>query len=48
MAMEKIWSSRRKEIERSFINVAQLFGDLEGISQGAIKSLDELSLLPKP
>jgi hypothetical protein len=48
MAMEKIWSSRRKEIERSFINVAQLFGDLEGISQGAIKSLDELSLIPKP
>ncbi len=30
IAMEKIWSSRRKEIERSFTNVAQIFGDLEG------------------
>ncbi|MDC3380180.1 DUF2130 domain-containing protein [Gammaproteobacteria bacterium] len=45
IAMEKIWSARRKEIERSFVNVAQIFGDLEGVSQGALGSIDELNLI---
>ena len=45
IAMEKIWSARRKEIERSFVNVAQIFGDLEGVSQGALGSIEELNLI---
>ena len=42
--MEKIWSARRKEIERSFSNVARAIGDLEGLSDGSILPLEELML----
>jgi hypothetical protein len=45
IAMEKIWSSRRKEIERSFTNVAQIFGDLEGVTEGAMHTIEELELI---
>ena len=44
IAMEKIWSARRKEIERSFTNVARAIGDLEGLSDGSIMPLEELML----
>ena len=44
IAMEKIWSARRKEIERSFSNVARAIGDLECLSDGSILPLEELIL----
>ena len=44
IAMEKIWSARRKEIERSFSNVARAIGDLEGLSDGSILPIEELIL----
>lgn len=44
VAMEKIWSARRKEIERSFTNVAKAIGELEGLSDGSIIHLEELTL----
>ena len=45
IAMERIWSSRRKEIERSFVNVAQIFGDLEGVTEGGMQSIEALKLI---
>ena len=43
-AFKKIWAKRRKNIERSFENLAEIFGDLESLSAGNVKSLEDFDL----
>ena len=43
-AFKKIWAKRRKNIERSFENLAEIFGDLESLSAGNVKSLEDFNL----
>ena len=48
VAFNKIWASRRKNIDKSLENLAEIVGDLECLSNGRIKSLDTFDLnLPK-
>ncbi len=44
IAMQKIWSIRQKEIDRSIGNVAQVIGDLEALSAGNIKTIEDFQL----
>jgi len=44
IAMQKIWSIRQKEIDRSIGNVVQVIGDLEALSAGNIKTIEDFQL----
>ena len=44
VAFNKIWASRRKNIDKSLENLAEIVGDLECLSNGRIKSLDTFDL----
>lgn len=44
LAMGRIWSARKIQIDRSFSSVAQIIGDLEGLSDGNIKAIEEFQL----
>ena len=44
LAMQKIWASRKKEIDRSIGSIVHMIGDLEGLSAGNIKTIEDFQL----
>ena len=43
-ALQKIWRVRRKQIDKSQTNLVEIFGDLEALSGGNIKSIEDFQL----
>ena len=43
-ALKKSWRIRRKQIDKSQTNLVEIFGDLEALSDGNIKSLEDFQL----
>jgi hypothetical protein len=44
-AMEKIWSSREKQLQKALFNMAGMYGDMQGIIG---KSLPDMKILELP
>jgi hypothetical protein len=43
-AMEKIWKTREKQIERVILNTAHMYGSIKGIAGDAIETVKALEL----
>ena len=43
-AYKKSWRIRRKQIDKSQTNLVEVFGDLEALSGGNIKSIEDFEL----
>ena len=43
-ALKKTWRIRRKQIDKSQTNLIEIFGDLDALSNGNIKSIEEFQL----
>ena len=43
-ALQKMWRVRRKQIDKSQTNLVEIFGDLEALSGGNIKSIEDFQL----
>jgi hypothetical protein len=43
-AMEKIWSSREKQLERVISNTARLYGDMQGLIGSKLEKVEYLEL----
>lgn len=43
-AMERLWAKRQQQIDRALLSVGGLYGDVQGISAGALPELDLLEL----
>ena len=43
-AFQKLWRTRRKQIDKSQISLVEIFGDLDALSDGNIKSIEDFQL----
>lgn len=43
-AFQKLWRIRRKQIDKSQISLVEIFGDLDALSDGNIKSIEDFQL----
>ena len=43
-AFQKLWRTRRMQIDKSQISLVEIFGDLDALSDGNIKSIEDFQL----
>ena len=44
IAMQKLWANRKKEIDRSILTIVNIIGDLENLSAGNLKTIEDFQL----
>ena len=42
--MQKLWANRKKEIDRSILTIVNIIGDLENLSAGNLKTIEDFQL----